>query len=117
MSSAGRQDLKVGSETVPAAAFAKAISELAARAAGPTGTPGAEEFAGYLVEDAGDTFELAERTSLLLDNLASVAAAEAAEEQSSDVAHDAGLLTDEFDESGDLLDSYEAALKGVGTDD
>ena len=116
MASAGRSTVTVGTQAVPANAFANAISELAEEAAFAA-MPGSGAASRYLYDPAGnprcDIASPAERASLLLADVALAAAEEpeafdAAEEAVDDVEWSAN---EAFDDS-DPLDSYEAALEG-----
>jgi hypothetical protein len=116
MASAGRNTVTVGTQAVPANAFANAISELAEEAAFAA-TPGSGAASRYLYDPAGnprcDIASPAERASLLLADVALAATEEAeafdaAEEAVDDVEWSAN---EAFDDS-DPLDSYEAALEG-----
>jgi hypothetical protein len=116
MAGAGRSAIRVGAQTVPAPAFANAISELAEEAAFAA-TPGSGAASGYLYDSAGnprcDVASPAERASLLLADVA--AAADEAEEPgaTADALDDSEWSeADEAFEESDPLDSYEAALEG-----
>lgn len=117
MASAGRNTVTVGTQAVPANAFANAISELAEEAAFAA-TPGSGAASRYLHDPAGnprcDIASPAERASLLLADVALAATEEAegfdaAEEAVDDVEWSAA---DEAFDDSDPLDSYEAALEG-----
>jgi hypothetical protein len=117
MASAGRSTVTVGTQAVPANAFANAISELAEEAAFAA-TPGSGAASTYLYDPTGnprcDIASPAERASLLLADVALAAAEEAegfdaAEEAVDDVEWSAA---DEAFDDSDPLDSYEAALDG-----
>jgi hypothetical protein len=120
MGQAGRSNVPVGRRQVPAAAFANAVSELAAEAA-----LGGEDSSSYWLDRQGmprcDLANPAARAGLLWNDLAEASEAEAAEAAESEEAADWEEWEDESeewesDEVGDALDRFEAALEGTGDD-
>ena len=113
MSSSGRPAVRVGSQAVPAAAFANAISELAAETAAAFAGPALDGLSEYLRDDHGmprvDVMNPAERAALLLEELAEVAREEEEEE---DADEDEFAHLDEDHEAADPMDEYECAREG-----
>jgi hypothetical protein len=115
MSTAGRGSIPLGSMQVPPAAFANAISELAAQAAEVAGVLTQDRDWDHLVDALGnlrcDVVNPAERAALLVTDVLAAGADEADDEE---VASDEPLLPawKSVVYIADPLDSYEAALQG-----
>lgn len=120
MSSSGRRTVSVGTQQVPASAFANAIAETAARVAEACDA-GASNAAGYWLDAMGsprcDVFNPAERASLLLNDLGWAAAAEQSrrdDEGDDEEAFDPEISLDVLP---DPLEAYELELEGAFDDD
>jgi hypothetical protein len=116
MAGSGRTGVPVGNQSVPPAAFANAVSEMAAEVTERAAPSHRARISDYLVDDAGtprcDVANPRSRAALLFGDIASIAAAEAAEYDEDD--RDAYSDADE-DAGESAIDSYEAALRGEET--
>jgi hypothetical protein len=109
MADKGRPTVKVGSQAVPAEAFANAIAELAADAAESVYRPSRASLADHLTDSSGaarcDVANPRDRAALLAADLAAVSAAEAESD-------DGPAEWSEDIQTVDPLASYRAALEG-----
>jgi hypothetical protein len=126
--SAGRQPaVQVGQRQVPAAAFANAISEVAARVTETAGSTDYGEVSPYLMDDMGhlrcDISNPEQRTDLLFSDLIAESLSDPVYQDEYDAIEDeadavaAFRLLDELDYEGDPMNAYEAALEGWDDDD
>jgi hypothetical protein len=116
MAGAGRGSVQVGGHSVPPAAFANAVSELAAEAIERVVLSPAAGISDYLVDGYGsprcDLANPRSRAALLLGDVAALAVSEAAEEEA-DTEMDDDTPDEWFGaDDADPIDSYEAALEG-----
>jgi|GEM_PF-5038415 len=115
MSSQGRSTVAVGNRSVPAAAFANAISEIAAEVADNASYSPADHLSDYLVDAAGnlrgDVVNPAERARLLLNDISQQATEEFMDTEDFDDNTD---IDDDWEDEYefDALDDYEQVLAG-----
>lgn len=127
VSAGGQPSVPVGQRQVPAAAFANAISEAAARVTESAGSTDYGEVSPYLMDDLGhmrcDVSNPEQRTDLLFSDLIAQSLNEPVNREEYDAIGDeadavaAFRLSEEFDYEGDPMDAYEAALEGWDDDD
>lgn len=126
MSASGRGAVSLGNRSVPAAAFANAISEIAADVADSVQVESSESLPEYLLDSTGqvrgDIVNPAERAKMLLEDICEVATQEFYEDEDQDDEDeddeayeeylDEYFFEDDDDLQSDVLDDYEPALQG-----
>jgi hypothetical protein len=130
MSSSGRRAIRVGEQSIPSAAFANAISELAADVAELAMVPNAESLSSYLVDSVGqprcDIANSNERAHVLVQEVLALSYREMQEDEvyveqylseraefEESMSFLAENWEDEDDDFEDPLEDYNQALMGA----
>lgn len=119
MSASGRNSVSVVNRTVPVAAFANAIAELAAEAAEAATPTGSNNLSEYLLDSSGqprcDVANPGERARLLLADISTLASREYFEDElyyEHETSRQEAEAVDEFTAEDVSLDAYEQVLAG-----